>query len=331
MEMDQDKKTQEPHILCNNGMTSLEKDDLTQGEQDNQKTELLLKLKKTTQHNRPLVIYGDDVDTDDVWDDRILQKSYNKAVKMVDAAIKKNKLKMKGDAEDRSARNETTLENKEKSTPQSLPSSSSSSSVQVKEDQVKDRGGKKTDKYQHYTHKSLVTTYRFNASPGKYCRCPYSEDGRDYEAVICDVYPTSDSVLVRYIGYENEEVRPISLLKNSAGEQARQKQTEMALIDKSQEETVCDDEEDTEDPSSSPERVDVEASSSSQKNSSPVKRTSSERQEPNVPPQVFPPCPPPLISSGNSEEDEALASMLMSWYMSGYHTGYFQAMKKYRK
>lgn len=29
-------------------------------------------------------------------------------------------------------------------------------------------------------------------------------------------------------------------------------------------------------------------------------------------------------------EDEAHSSMLMSWYMAGYHTGYFQAMKKFK-
>lgn len=28
--------------------------------------------------------------------------------------------------------------------------------------------------------------------------------------------------------------------------------------------------------------------------------------------------------------DEAHSSMLMSWYMAGYHTGYFQAMKKFK-
>lgn len=30
-------------------------------------------------------------------------------------------------------------------------------------------------------------------------------------------------------------------------------------------------------------------------------------------------------------EDQARASMLMSWYMAGYHTGYFEAMRKLKK
>ena len=43
----------------------------------------------------------------------------------------------------------------------------------------------------------------------------------------------------------------------------------------------------------------------------------------------FPP-PPPLVNDDLSEsENEALCSMLMSWYMSGYHTGYYQVMSWY--
>ncbi|VDO70805.1 unnamed protein product [Onchocerca flexuosa] len=38
-------------------------------------------------------------------------------------------------------------------------------------------------------------------------------------------------------------------------------------------------------------------------------------------------APPPPIAFSNlpvPNDDEALASMLMSWYMTGYHTGYYQ-------
>lgn len=39
-----------------------------------------------------------------------------------------------------------------------------------------------------------------------------------------------------------------------------------------------------------------------------------------------PPVPPHLLHQrgGVPQEDEAMASMLMSWYTSGYHTGYYQ-------
>lgn len=33
--------------------------------------------------------------------------------------------------------------------------------------------------------------------------------------------------------------------------------------------------------------------------------------------------PPPPPMSADMVDDEALGSMLISWYMSGYHTGYY--------
>ncbi|CAG5133214.1 unnamed protein product [Candidula unifasciata] len=54
----------------------------------------------------------------------------------------------------------------------------------------------------------------------------------------------------------------------------------------------------------------------------PVSHTS------HAPPPMFPcvPPPPPLFTD-QGEENEALYSMLISWYMSGYHTGYYQGLK----
>lgn len=48
-------------------------------------------------------------------------------------------------------------------------------------------------------------------------------------------------------------------------------------------------------------------------------------------PPMFPcvPPPPPLFTErGSGDENEALYSMLISWYMSGYHTGYYQGLKQ---
>lgn len=39
--------------------------------------------------------------------------------------------------------------------------------------------------------------------------------------------------------------------------------------------------------------------------------------------------PPPPISPDMLEDDEALGSMLISWYMSGYHTGYYLVSNYY--
>ncbi|CAH1253275.1 SMN2 [Branchiostoma lanceolatum] len=38
----------------------------------------------------------------------------------------------------------------------------------------------------------------------------------------------------------------------------------------------------------------------------------------------MPPLPPPPAVTDGLEDDDSLACMLMAWYMSGYHTGYYQ-------
>ncbi|KAK3727917.1 hypothetical protein QZH41_016366, partial [Actinostola sp. cb2023] len=45
-------------------------------------------------------------------------------------------------------------------------------------------------------------------------------------------------------------------------------------------------------------------------------------QHPPAPP--IPPVPPHPLTNPSGQENEALASMLMSWYLSGYYTGYYQ-------
>lgn len=38
----------------------------------------------------------------------------------------------------------------------------------------------------------------------------------------------------------------------------------------------------------------------------------------------MPPPPPPVDDDVMDGDNEAMCSMLMAWYMSGYHTGYYQ-------
>ncbi|KAJ8391682.1 hypothetical protein AAFF_G00086320 [Aldrovandia affinis] len=48
-------------------------------------------------------------------------------------------------------------------------------------------------------------------------------------------------------------------------------------------------------------------------------------------PPIMPPPPPPPLSQDSLEEDDALGCMLISWYMSGYHTGYYLGLKQARE
>jgi len=49
----------------------------------------------------------------------------------------------------------------------------------------------------------------------------------------------------------------------------------------------------------------------------------------------FTPPPPPMFAAGDehalSSNTEALHSMLMSWYMAGFHTGQFQAQSRIKQ
>lgn len=57
-----------------------------------------------------------------------------------------------------------------------------------------------------------------------------------------------------------------------------------------------------------------------------------EREPDKREPIVSPPVSVDPSSLANLDnEPEARASMLMSWYMAGYHTGYYEATKRYKK
>ncbi|XP_028407058.1 survival motor neuron protein 1-like [Dendronephthya gigantea] len=50
-----------------------------------------------------------------------------------------------------------------------------------------------------------------------------------------------------------------------------------------------------------------------------------------IPPPPVPPPPPPISLDDIQGDEESLASMLMSWYLSGYHTGYFKAVQQFKR
>lgn len=129
---------------------------------------------------------------------------------------------------------------------------------------------------------------------GDFCRLVYLEDNVEYEAQILSINSEEKTCHICYIGYENEELRSLADLKPSAGPHSRDSQAKIAEISKTNED-----------------------------NKSFSKKSS-----------IIPPPAPFFLennSSSSFSEDDALASMLMSWYMAGYHTGYYQAQKDLKK
>ncbi|XP_018792253.1 PREDICTED: survival motor neuron protein [Bactrocera latifrons] len=127
---------------------------------------------------------------------------------------------------------------------------------------------------------------------GDYVRSTYHDDGCDYEAKILSKDGSNDTCLVKYIGYDNEEIVHLKDLLPSWGKKARRLQFQQA---------------------NARERKDIGSTVNSSKKMLTDK----------LPP---PPPLPPMLSQ-NISDSEHLSAMLMSWYMSGYYTGIYEGIK----
>lgn len=151
---------------------------------------------------------------------------------------------------------------------------------------------------------------------GDFCRATYKEDGVDYEAVIVSV-DSQDVCLIKFLGYGNEQHTPMKELVASWGEEFRVEQIETATAEAG---------------TSGAEDLDSNASTmNSDREESVVQGDKrSRRRGANNKRKSGPhPCPPmpPMPPNG----DENLHAMLMSWYMSGYYTGIYDAQRKAKK
>lgn len=138
---------------------------------------------------------------------------------------------------------------------------------------------------------------------GDFCRSTY-EDGIDYEAQIISKDQLTNKFLIKYIGYNNEELVTSADLLPSWGKKHRKQQKVAAEL----------------------ERAVPEARVASTKG---AKMPTLQKLDPKV---VFPPPPPmPPILDDDMQDAEHLSAMLMSWYMSGYYTGLYQGQKMGRR
>uniref|UniRef100_G3MLI0 Tudor domain-containing protein n=1 Tax=Amblyomma maculatum TaxID=34609 RepID=G3MLI0_AMBMU len=146
---------------------------------------------------------------------------------------------------------------------------------------------------------------------GDYCIAVFSGDNLPYEAKIKCI--RGKYCIVHYIGYGNEERVLLSDLHPSEGKKARQAQQARA----------------------------GSSVHTSRVTSGTYRHHTTVPNLPNEPPwsgkdslRIPFPDPthgmPPLPSlfSEDGKDNDALSSMLMAWYMSGYHTGYYQALQQ---
>ncbi|XP_059397934.1 survival motor neuron protein 1-like isoform X1 [Carassius carassius] len=254
----------------------------------------------------------------DIWDDTALIKAYDKAV-----ASFKNALK----GED----NVTTHK---------------------KDFPVKKRKNNKKGKCRKRCNSAANKEVIMNSwQVGDSCYSFWSEDGNLYAATISSIDQEKGTCVVCYTEYGNEEEQNLSDLLTEASDlnEDTQKTADVKEAESSTEES---------DRSFTPQQSGHQKHKS--KGRSPMgppswvpsfppapppgphfQKMDGRRSEgpgpffPGWPPMIppGPPMipPPPPMSPDSLEDDEALGSMLISWYMSGYHTGYYLGLKQGRR
>ncbi|XP_053331419.1 survival motor neuron protein 1-like [Spea bombifrons] len=249
-------------------------------------------------------------DDSDIWDDTALIKAYDKAVSSFKKALKDGDSTMAPP----------------------IPEKNSSTK----------RKNRKKKKSRKKSNAPPLKTWRV----GDACNAVWSEDGNVYPATISSIDAKRGACVVSYTGYGNSEEQDLAdlLFPDSSEVDSDQKYQEL---------DVNGDEHSTDE---------SDRSSRSASNKDPHSRTVPQ-WNPNFPPAPPPPFnpgfgwhgekpnpahaflsgwpppfppgppmipPPPPLGPDTSEDDEALGSMLIAWYMSGYHTGYYLGLRQSR-
>lgn len=234
-----------------------------------------------------------DAEQEDVWDDSALIKAYDKAINL---------------AKDECAKRMGI------------------------QDSPQEKQNKSSAPKDHRQHRKMQRKWCI----GSPCRAVYSEDGELYEAIISKIYENTGTCIVKFIGYNNSEKVEVSSLMESEGLQSQIAQQKAAMQDKANQESSSTLPEAS---NFSPESVKMNGISDENMEcdhdenkatrdfftSRPM--TSSFNPSMGMMPPA-PPLPPHLMSRLPENDADALSSMLMSWYISGFHTGYYHGLKQ---
>ncbi|XP_050350079.1 survival motor neuron protein [Nymphalis io] len=252
----------------------------------------------------------DEVEAEDIWDDSKLNDAYDKALRIASAEVAKR-------------------------VAMSTNSPASRNDLKTKT---------KLTSHSNYT-KNQKNESKGQWKAGMHCRAVYEGDGVEYEALLLRII-NNDECIVRFLGYENSEIVSISTLKASKGKTERTRQIEESLADKIEDDsTNCSFNVEKMECSDRP--LSPGSSVSFQKKKKLGKKKHGQKQMncfdlPDIPMPNFaqlrnigtmdmPIPPPPPMNLPRCEvdsEDQAVSSMLLSWYMSGYYTGLYQGMKR---
>ncbi|XP_033226312.1 survival of motor neuron protein [Belonocnema kinseyi] len=235
-----------------------------------------------------------DATHEDVWDDSALIKAYDKAVNL--------------------AKEEVTKRMGLQESPPEKPNKSAA---------------QKEHRHSHKMQRKWCV--------GSPCRAIYSEDGELYEAIITKMQENTGTCIVKFIGYDNTEKVELASLLESEGLQSQIAQQKASLLDKSNASSSSPPE--ASELPSEPRKMngvpgenmdcDFHETKTSKNSFASMPTTSSFLPAMGVMPPA-PPLPPHLMSKLPENDADALSSMLMAWYLSGFHTGYYHGLKQAR-
>ncbi|XP_011504693.1 PREDICTED: survival motor neuron protein [Ceratosolen solmsi marchali] len=181
---------------------------------------------------------------------------------------------------------------------------------------------KKFQSHKYYNHSEQHKKKWVVGSP---CQAVYSEDGEFYEAVIIKVFENSGMCTVKFIGYNNKEKVELSKLIESEGLQkqiAQQKEAASA----GQNVNMMDFNEFQKSNGLSYNPMDFDTNETKTLKNMYMPGSSFSNDISTIPPA--PPLPPQFMARLPENDADALSSMLMSWYISGFHTGYYHGLKQ---
>ncbi|XP_075397263.1 survival motor neuron protein-like isoform X2 [Tenrec ecaudatus] len=175
------------------------------------------------------------------------------------------------------------------------------------------------------SQKKNATTPLKQWKVGDKCSAIWSEDGCIYPAVITSIDQKREACVVVYTGYGNREEQHLSdlLLPTFGG---------VHNVDQNAQENENESQISTDE---------SESSSRSLGNKPNAKSKAAPWSSFLPPPPPMPAAsglgpgkiipPPPPICPDSLDDADALGSMLISWYMSGYHTGYYMGVRQNQK
>ncbi|XP_078531415.1 survival motor neuron protein-like isoform X1 [Lissotriton helveticus] len=249
---------------------------------------------------------GGQSDDSDIWDDTALIKAYDKAV-----ASFKNALK-NGESSELSTKSEKPVGTKRKNN--------------------------KKNKCRKKSNASLLKKWRV----GDACNAVWSEDSGVYPATVVSIDAKRGTCIVVYTGYGNREEQNLADLLPPSNSESESTRADLKENEAETSYSTDESEQSSRSPASKPPTRTIPKNTTWNSHFSPFPlpgRPGSKVSDapsflsgwpppfPSGPPMI---PPPPPLGPDSGEDDDALGSMLIAWYMSGYHTGYYLGLKQSR-